>query len=532
MTPAQGNGAIGSGSGLRDPETDKARLRAVHASLSAGDIAGAGKMAEDALADGIDHAMVLNLVAGRREEEGRFEEALALLQRAKAGAPGAIGISNALGLCLTRLGRLEEAVAEYDAALAIEPDFAQARANRGTARVMQGRPDLARGDFERALAVDPGNLVALAELAALALQRGDPAEARALAGQVRARQPDFPGALVTLAGADIAEGKAGAGEARLRVLLGDSRLQPIDQAQARGMLGDALDAQGRFDEAFAAWSVGNRLRKAHHRAAFAGRNMSLDLVRAQTASLAGKRIAAAWGRGQSAGGALRHVFLVGFPRSGTTLIEQMFQGHRDVVTMAEKECLIDAGRVWMSDAGRLEALWNAPDAELDEHRAAYWKRVAEEGVDPKGKVFVDKHPFHSFKLPLIARLFPEARILFARRDPRDNVLSCFRHRFRISDPAFQMLTLDGAAELFAATMDLAVATERAFGLFMHPCALERIVADFDAETRAICAYLGIEWTPEPMQGLDAQGIGKWRDYEGEMAPVLPILQPWIDRFGY
>ena len=116
---------------MRDPETDRARLKAVHAALTQGDIAAAAMLAEDALADGIDHAMVLNLVAGRREQEGRLDAALALLERARAAAPEAIGILNAIGLTLYRLGRHDEAVAAYDAALAQDPGFVPALANRG-----------------------------------------------------------------------------------------------------------------------------------------------------------------------------------------------------------------------------------------------------------------------------------------------------------------------------------------------------------------------------------------------------------------
>ena len=184
--------------------------------------------------------------------------------------------------------------------------------------------------------------------------------------------------------------------------------------------------------------------------------------------------------------------------------------------------------------------------------AAYWRRVAEEGYDPAGRVFVDKHPFHSFKLPLILRLFPDAHILFARRDPRDTVLSCFRHRFAMSVPAYQMMTLEGAAELYDAAMQFAEASERAFELEPISCALEAIVADFDGETRRICAALGIEWTatmrdfaaqigrrdvltPSAAQlarGLNAEGIGRWRDYAGQLAPIMPMLMPWVERTSY
>ena len=314
--------------------------------------------------------------------------------------------------------------------------------------------------------------------------------------------------------------------------------------------GDALDALGSFAEAFAAWSESNALQKLHYQADYGGGQGTLGLVEDLTAALAGKRIPAAWGHGGRSP-ARRHVFLVGFPRSGTTLVEQVLEEHPDIVTLAEKECLIDATRAWMADAARFEQFCAAEDDALETYRDAYWRRVADEGVDPAGRVFVDKHPFNTFKLPLIARLFPDARVLFARRDPRDIILSCFRHRFQMTDPVYQLLTLEGAAALYAATMEMVEASERAFGLYMHAVPLEAVIADFDRETKAICDFIGVEWRegmrdfaanvagrgvftpsgPQLARGLNAQGVGKWRDYEAQLAPVLPALQPWVERFG-
>jgi tetratricopeptide (TPR) repeat protein len=548
MTSSNGNG--GSGAGVRDPELDRARLRAVHNALTSGDIPTAGKLAEDALNDGIDHPMVLNLVAGRREEEGRLDEALALLRRALAAAPEAIGIMNAIGLCLNRMGRYEEAVAAYGEALAKAPDFAPALANRATALMALARLNEARADYEAAAAIDPGNPIAANGLAALALRRGEAAEARRLAEAVLALEPGFPAAVMTLAGADIAEGRPGAAELMLAGLTGDARLDMLDRAIAWGLRGDALDALGRFAEAFSAWGESNALQRAHYAPVFAGRLGTLALVRELTAALAGRRIPAAWGHGGRSP-AKSHVFLVGFPRSGTTLIEQVLEEHPDVTTLAEKEGLIDATRDWLADAAVFARFCEADDAALEPYRDAYWRRVAEEGADPAGRVFVDKHPFNTFKLPLIARLFPDARVLFARRDPRDTVLSCFRHRFQMTDPVWQMLSLEGAAELYAATMAMAEASEEAFGLFTHPVQLEAMIADFDGETKAICDFIGVPWDermrdfaanvaargvftpsgPQLARGLNAQGVGKWRDYAGEMAAVMPVLAPWVARFG-
>lgn len=515
-----GNG--GAQGAVRDPETDRARLRAIHAVLTAGDVPAAARLAQDALADGIDHVMVLSLVAGRREDEGRFDEALKLLRRARKAAPDAPGILNALGLCLVRMGRWDEAVAEFGAALARDPAFAPALANRAAALMALARYKEARRDFEAAAALDPANLVATNGLAALALRHGDAAEARRLASAVLAREPGFPGAVLTLAGADIADDRAREAESALRLMLGESRLGPADRAIAHGLLGDALDAEGRFAEAFEAW------RESNGPAPSAGRRTLSGLLRDLAARLAGKRIAAAWGQSER-GPARRHVFLAGFPGAGIARVGQLLGAHPDVILSTETEGLIDAARDWMADGKRFEAFCDAPDEGLEAARAAYWRRVADEGGDLAGRVFVDAHALNAFKLPLIARLFPEARVLFIHRDPRDTILACFRGRFDMAGAIHELLTLEGAAETFAATMAMAAASEKAFGLYLHPAVLEAIIGDADGETKKICDFIGVEWSAAPGRGLDPGDVGKWHDYEAQMAPILPLLEPFAAR---
>ncbi|HEY1605396.1 MAG TPA: sulfotransferase [Allosphingosinicella sp.] len=531
-------------------EADREKLRAIHAALTGGDMARAGALAAQALAEGIEHPMVLSLAAGRLEEAGRREEALPLLRRAKALAPRAPGVWNALGLCLSGCGLYAEAIAEFDGAIALAPDFAPAFANRASALVPLARLNEARRDFEQALALDPNNPLVLDGLAALALRRGDSDAARELALRTLALAPDFPNAILTLAGAEIARGETREAEQRLRRLIADPRPRPLERALALGLLGDSLDRQKRFADAFAAYAETNRAFQEMNRALYAGQISTLDMLRDHISALENMILPPSVKRARP-GPARKHVFIVGFPRSGTTLLEQVLEQHPDVTTLAEKECFESAASL-VADRARFEAFCAMPDEALDPYRADYWKAVEAEGIDATGKVFVDKHPFHSFKLPLIARLFPDAILLFARRDPRDTVLSCFRHSFQMSAPVYQMLTLEGTASLFDAAMRLAEASERAFGLAPLPCPLEALVADFDGETRRICAALGIHWTaalrdfaaevgrrgvftpsaPQLARGLNAEGIGRWRDYAEPLEPVLPVLAPWVERFGY
>jgi hypothetical protein len=243
---------------------------------------------------------------------------------------------------------------------------------------------------------------------------------------------------------------------------------------------------------------------------------------------------------------------LGFPRSGTTLLEVVLDGHPGVASLDEHELLVDAVHRFMGEPPDLHALARADDAELIGLREAYWNRVREADVDVTGKVFVDKYPLNTLKLPLIAKLFPQARILFACRDPRDVVLGCFRRRFRMNAATYELLTLPGAAALYDVTMRFGELMRPVFGGNWREVRYENLVADFAGETRAICEFLGLEWvagmddfaqrarerersTPSTAQlarGLDRTRPVHWQNYRAALEPILPTVEKWVRRFGY
>jgi tetratricopeptide (TPR) repeat protein len=412
----------------------------------------------------------------------------------------------------------------------------------------------AEAAYRRALELQPRSLAALAGLASLCSRRGDHEEARRLAAQVLEAEPNYPDATQVVAAADLAAGAPERAESRMRGLLAEPRLSPLERAIAHGFLADALDAQGRTEEAFAAYATCNEERRRIYAPRYADGPGTLDVLHWTTNCVEEARPAEAARKpaGAEAGGARAHVFLLGFPRSGTTLLEQALGGHSEVATLDERETLIDAVRAFMKSPADLERFFTAANEELRDYREQYWLRVRDAGAQVAGRVFVDKHPLHTLKLPLIARLFPHAKILFARRDPRDVVLSCFRRRFRMSAPMYALLTLPGAAALYDGAMRLAERVDAVLPLARHIVRHESLVADFEAQVGAICAFAGLEWsdamrdfarrvrdntsaTPSAAQlarGLSAEGIGQWRRYRNHLTPVLPLLDPWVERFGY
>ncbi len=533
----------------RDLKADQEMLRTVLEHAQRRDIRRAAAIAEQALGQGFEHPLLLNVVATRREEEGRLEEALGLLERAVALAPNDVPARNALALCLQRLDRPAEALRHVEELLRKHPDLGFAHANKGNALIALGSLGLARASHLRALELDPGNLAAMGSLASIATHRGEHLEARRWAERLLARVPGFPDGVLSLAAAELAEGATRRAESALRELLADSRSGPLDRARAQGLLGDVLDAEGRYEEALAAYSTCNEMLRQIH-ARFAVGTSIATYTRALTGALSA--IAAQWPSTASPAPAAAavadgHVFLIGFPRSGTTFLEVVLDGHPQVVSLEEHELLTEGVLKYMKEPLDLAALARAGEQELQALRAAYWERVQQAGVAVAGKLFLDKHPLNTLKLPLIARLFPQARILFVNRDPRDVVLSCFRRRFRMNPAMYQMLTLAGAADFYDAAMEFAGRARALLGLGWLDVQYERVMADFAGEMRRICDFIGLGWTPamgefadrvqareratpsiaQLRRGLDASGIGHWQHYRAAIEAVQPALARWI-----
>lgn len=539
----------------RDPVADLQRLRSVQTLARAGQHAEAAALARQARADGLEHPLLYNVLALELESAGRLPEAEALLQSAVRLAPADVASRNALGLCLLRLERPDEALVQFDSALATESQLPFLHANRATALVALRRVRDAQASFERALALDESQGVALAGLAKIAGSRGAFPEARARAQKTLQLMPGYPEAVLTLVSCDLGERKPSVAESLARDFLAREDLDPLSRAYAMGFLGDALDAQDRTDEAFSAYSLCNRTLRAAHGPRFdsepGARAYALGLIDfLQRADAATWRAAPlSTGRCDPACG---HVFVLGFPRSGTTLLEAVLEGNPRVVSLEEHESLIDGIQEFMRQPGDLARLLRAPPAALDALRESYWRRVASAGVDVQGKVFVDKNPLNTLKLPLIARLFPKARILVACRDPRDVVLSCFRHRFRMSAPFYEMLTLEGAAAYYDAVMRVLVECMRILPLDTRLVRHEDVVTAFIPQMRAICEFLQLEWVPamedfasraqrreiltpsaaQLARGLNASGVGHWRRYHDQLAPVLPLLGHWVSHFHF
>jgi tetratricopeptide (TPR) repeat protein len=522
--------------------------------LAADDIDGAIDLAEVAITLGQVQPLALNLCAFRLEKNGDFQGALKLLDQALQLDPNDVTVLNAIGHVWLKQAMPLNALRAFAAALEREAGYAPAHHGAGLA--LWGLGDLAesRAAQRRAAELDAHYPDPRGALALLALHEKDQVSAREYALQALALDPAEPSAFLTLATLDEQAGQHEAVAERVAHELAQANVAPLQRAPLYRLYGDALDALGRFDEAFAAYSDGNAIQ----RRMFAPQHSGPDV---ETATGLCRRIAEEFENDRAkfppsteldAGPEVNHVFLVGFPRSGTTLLEQILASHHNIVALEEKPTLNEEISEFFLDHDSLQPLVELSDDDLRRRVDAYWARIAGYGLDVAGKTFVDKQPSLTIYLPLVARLFPKAKIIFARRDPRDVVLSCFRRGFNMNRTIYDFTDLERLSTYYSAVMDLAETFFEALPLAFHIHTHEAMIADFDGEIARLCAAIGVEFdenmhdfvetakrrdirtpsAPQILKGMNASGVGYWRNYAQHLAPVTPILQPWIDKFGY
>ena len=461
--------------------------------MAARDYPQAANLAGKALRDGASDPALYNLAAFGRSEAGDYEGALELLHKGLELAPTDPFILYSIGFCLSRLERYDGALAAFDSALAVNPGAPAPLFQKGQILQRRGDEAGALACYDAAIAADPNFEDPLAGRAFLAADSGRFDEARAFAERALRVAPRQPIANMALARVELEAGRPQEVVRRLEPLRDDDTILDGDRAALFALLGDALDAVDRPDDAFDAWSRGKAIARQAYADLEPGISAREGFALIETFTAFAKTLAPQAPEPAEttlARGPRRHVFLLGFPRSGTTLLENILATHPDVVTLEEKPFLAPAVEALFSSKAAFETLLTASQAELQPFRDLYWSQVRGQGIEVAGKVFVDKMPLYSLLLPLIARLFPDAQILFAERDPRDVVFSCFRRAFKLNAGMYQFTSLENAAVYYDRVMTAAREYRRIFPLPTRPARYEFLVADFEGETRKLCDFPG------------------------------------------
>ncbi|QNP45322.1 sulfotransferase [Sphingomonas sediminicola] len=321
----------------------------------------------------------------------------------------------------------------------------------------------------------------------------------------------------------------------------------LETARRCHLLGQLEEGAGHYDEAFAAYTRMNEIQRGDPTRPEERAAAYRTVVGNQRETISAKWLKG-WREDASKCDRPSPAFLVGFPRSGTTLLDTMLMGHPNVEVLEEEPTLLKASKILPFDA-----LADASDQRIEEARNEYFKVAGERTPLAPGKLLIDKNPLSMNALPTIRRLFPEARIILALRHPCDVVFSCYATNFKLNDGMSNFLGLDTAAELYDLSFSYFEKAQGLLGLSVHKVVYENVVGDREIELRSLLDFLGLEWSDDVLdhestalsrgriktasyaqvaQPIYSQAAGRWTNFREHLEPVLPVLEPWLAKFGY
>jgi tetratricopeptide (TPR) repeat protein len=486
-----------------------------------------------------------------------LQAALKLYKALLAQHPESPVVMGELGHLLGTSGRAAQGLPMLERALGLDPESSDLRCKIGRVHLLNVEPDRALVHLEPVCAAEPRRLEALVMATQCCERLNKLDDALAYAERAVAVRRNDPEANLLLAQVETRLKRLDSARARLEKLCAKRTLPGDLHHRSLTALGFVLDKLGAYDEAYGAFDQA---------AEEIGRTPLFERV---DGGLAHRRLDAYRGKmdagaiGRFAGVAFdtpAPAFLVGFPRSGTTMTEQVIAAHPRTVTSDEKSFIDKMGRALVEgQADKLDvprAIAGLDEARVGELRRVYWRAVEElvghSLSDLDGRLFLDKLPLNIIDLPMINAVFPDARVIVALRDPRDVCLSAFMQWFAPNPAMVHLLRLDSAARFYESVMSLYLEARASLSVPVLQVRYEDTVADLESQARRIIEHLGLDWHDDLLrfhekaaerairtpsyaavtEKVHTRAVARWRNYEARIRPLMPHLGPFIDEFGY
>lgn len=469
---------------------------------------------------------------------GETEEAIHAFERAIPLAPADLPIYLNLADLLRSADRPEARVKVLQDALAIAPEDETVLVELGTAYARLDDYDLAIQTLSKAIELAPGFTRAHIELGMIYESLNQVDNLSTLVDKI-----DLNSAPPEVAFLQAWKARR---EGRFEEANDFAKQIPesVHSMRRFHLVGGIADRLGNTDEAFAAFARMNK-EAAAESPSRSGSTYRED-VEADLASWTDEW-ANDWPQAQVEDGYRDPIFLVGFPRSGTTLLDTMLMGLSDVSVLEERPMMARTVRE-LGDEG-------LPDLTADrigELRAFYFDEARKFGWDD-GKWLVDKHPLNMERVPAIHRLFPNAKIILAERHPYDVVFSCFMANFQLNRAMRSFTDLEEAARTYDAVWQAWHRSIDLFDIDYRTVRYERLVEDTRGELEPLVEWLGLEWSDRLLdhtttaknrgrvrtasysqigEQLYTRASYRWRRYAKHLRSVMPILRPWAQQMGY
>jgi tetratricopeptide (TPR) repeat protein len=564
-------------------------IRNAASAFDAGDAGQAAALCASILTQVPGHVRALKLLAQVRRQENKPEAVEKLLLRAFQAHPNDDGAAcdlalhyfqkrdlpaaerharfgvrlaptnaqahNLMGMILTEQHRTPAGEFHYRRALELHPPVGKLCANLGLNLKQQGKVEEAERFYRQAMELEPENVDSLLGWVRLEEARANIDRAQELLDQAETLRPKHPALPHT----------------RALLLRRRKRLEDALQAlevdftpdrpantliQQNYEKGEILDKLGRYAEAFAAFEAANGAVRASGLRDY-GKTHTENMTARLKALFTPERCALLPRAQTAEPGRPQPLFIIGFPRSGTTMVEQIVTSHPEVHAGDELHFMWDLTRIGQqilnSELGYPEYLvdlWMGDNqGALDNFRDYYLKRSLQIGAcDPAKPWFTDKMPLNETNLGLIHLVFPHSPVIHLVRHPLDVILSCFFNdlthgnnmSYGLESAAHHYVTIRGLLDHYLEVLDVRYL----------PVKYEDIVEDPEPWVRRVLDFAGLEFDPRCMafhenrryartasyaqvtEKLYTRSRFRYRHYMKQLEPILPLLEPVIQRLGY
>lgn len=547
----------------------------------------AERLALDVLELAPARSRALRVLYEIRKAQGRHKAAVALIKRIVAVDPNSFWATNEAAVLLLSRGDVGGAARLARNAVRIAPEAPQAHYLMGMALTEAHRPAVAEYHYRRALEMansrDP---TALTNFALCLKNQGKMAEARALYNEALGAAPDHLHVIMGLARLEEADRDLPAAMQLLEraaamspdnpsvllqraVVLGrsgdtDAALEALEKMASgttplgAGELlekGRLLDRSGRHAEAFGCFMAGKQRLREVSGIAYLD-DFAREMVERRRNFFTVKRLATLPRAAPAAGGA-QPIFVLGFPRSGTTLMEQTLSAHPSIAAGDELPIIAEICEVMprvldspLTYPEALSELWMGDHREdLNTLRDYYLRKVSQLGVISEGaRWFTDKMPLNETNLGLIHLLFPQAPLIHVVRHPLDVVISVLSNL--LTHGCYCSYALDTIALHYVRIAELVEHYCQEMELRYLRVRYEDMVDDQEATVRKVLEFVGVDFDPQCLEFHENRRFARtasyaqvteklydrarfrYRNYLGELEPVIPVLQPVIERLGY
>jgi len=441
-----------------------------------------------------------------------------------------------LAAICARSHRADEAHELWRKALHVAPGYLEAEMNLAGSYQQRDDSERAIACYQRVLKRDPRNVQAKYLLGNVLKARGEFRQASALYRQVMAQQPDYTQAHFTYSGIHEYRDPADPHIAAMRKLLESANLPVENRAQLAFALAKAFEDLQDWPRAFRYLEMGNGLRHESFRYSIEGDAEMFDNI---TRTFNRDDLACLKVEGQPSN---RPIFIIGMPRSGTSLIEKILASHSDVYGAGELDYLFALGaRLFHDPSNRylFKPLNSYPASQFDLLGRNYLEQL--QALNGGARRVTDKMPLNLLMLGLIRIALPNAKIIHCVRDPRDTCLSIYRQSFTTQNYRFAY-DLESIGLFHNLYRSLMRHWHDVFPGTIHDISYESLTTDPEPEIRRLLEACDLEWEEDCLsfhrspglvktasfyqvrQPMYTSSVGLWKKYEAFLKPLLDVLE--------